>query len=149
MEIKILYEDINGYGGKNGVKVYEQLLTIIKNVDVKFTDDSKSFREEFREDLRSKGFPSEVQLSPDHRITITTMKENIGICLQLGNIARAPYDLLKLSYFYNHDNSFQGIIICPIDPDANKAYFERVISELKDLFKDVIQLPIRVIGIGY
>ncbi len=147
--VKIQYEDINEFGGNNGVIVYEQLLAIIKNINVKFTDDSKNFRKEFSKSLRSNGFPSKVQLSPDHRITITTMKENIGICLQLGNIARAPYDLLKLAYFYNHDNSFQGIIICPIEPDGNRAYYDRVICELKDFFKDIVQLPIRVIGIGY
>jgi len=147
--VKIQYEDINGYGGNNGVKVYEQLLAIINNINVKFTDDSKSFRKEFSKGLRSNGFPSKVQLSPDHRITITTMKENIGICLQLGNIARAPYDLLKLAYFYNHDNSFQGIIICPIEPDGNRAYYDRIVCELKDFFKDIVKLPIRVIGIGY
>ena len=65
MEIKILCEDINGYGGKNGVKVYEQLLSIIKNVNVKFTDDSKSFRKEF--------------LSPDNNISIEANKEKINI----------------------------------------------------------------------
>ena len=148
-EMKIFYQDFNGFGGKYAMQVNDELIAIMKDIEILYTDDSRGFRNEFRSGLRYKGYPSEVRLSPDQRITITTMKENIGICLQLGNIARAPYDLLKLGYFYNLDNTFQGIIICPIDPDGNRAYFKRVISELKDFFKDVIRLPIRVIGIGY
>jgi len=148
-EMNIFYQDFNGFGGKYAMQINDELTAIMKDIEILFTDDSRKFRSEFRNGLISKGYPSEVQLSLDHRITITTMKENVGICLQLGNIARAPYDLLKLGYFYNLDNTFQGIIICPIDSDGNRAYFERVVSELKDFFKDVIRLPIRVIGIGY
>ena len=147
--MRIQIKDFNDFGNKNSLKVSDELIAVINDIDTLFTENSARFRKEFRNSMTLLGYPNKGKLSPESNTYITTIKDNVGVCLQLGNVARAGYDLLKFGYFYNVDNSFQGIFICPNKSVGNRAGFDRVSNELENCYKDVIKLPIRVIGIGY
>lgn len=86
------------------------------------------------------------------RLTISFSKQKVGICFQLGNVARTYADLLKLMQLYKRNVIQVGILVVPHKSEskklgANYAQFERLSSEIKH-FTDIINIPILVIGLS-
>ncbi len=78
-------------------------------------------------------------------------KDRVQIEVQLGNMARWTYDILKFQICYSQDIIDVGILAVPMHSLAkeigeNIAYFERVQRELPHA-KLSISLPILVIGL--
>jgi len=146
--MELLFEDINGFSGEHAEIVFEELSDVLNSMESDFETNSTAFRTEFKEKIILKGFSNAYRINIHHSISITSIKKNVGVCLQLGNIARVFYDLLKISYSYTHNNEFQFIIICPLDPNGNRAYYKRAVSEIKDLYSTYLSVPIRIIGIS-
>ena len=79
------------------------------------------------------------------------MKGKIALCLQTGNMARFYADLLKLQAQFLDGKITSAIYILPTKRAAKKmgenmANFERMVSELKNLFSKVITVPLLVYG---
>ena len=79
------------------------------------------------------------------------MNGRIALCLQTGNMARFYADLLKLQAQFLDEKINAAIYIVPMKDAAkrmgqNMANFERMISELKNLFDRVITVPIIILG---
>ncbi|MFT5723044.1 MAG: hypothetical protein ACI9JN_000149 [Bacteroidia bacterium] len=86
------------------------------------------------------------------RLTINFLKDKIGVCFQIGNVARTYADILKLNYLYHHGIIEVGVIIVPHGLEskmlgANYASFERLKKEII-LFQNEIVLPVVIYGIS-
>ena len=97
------------------------------------------------------GWSDEVNLSPDAKITITSCKQNIGLCVQTGNMARFYADLMKLSLLHTQDRIYSAIYVLPThvladEWGSNIAHFERFCNELP-IFSPTLHVPILVIGL--
>src|ERR1035441_4032426 len=97
------------------------------------------------------GWSDEVKLSPDAKITITSCKEDIGLCVQTGNMARFYADLMKLSLLHTQERVYAAIFVLPtqdlaVDWGSNIANYERLCNELP-IFSPVLNIPILVIGL--
>ena len=62
--------------------------------------------------LKAAGWSSEVKLSADSDMTITSAKDDIGLCLQTGNMSRMYADLMKLQTMYLN-NTIKAAAIKP------------------------------------
>jgi len=85
-------------------------------------------------------------------LTITFLKKKVGICFQIGNVARTYADILKLSQLNKKGIIDVGVIIVPHKNEsklmgANYAQFERLVKELAQ-FKEIVPTPIIVIGLS-
>ncbi len=102
-------------------------------------------RDVFLHGLREAGWSGELVLSPESNITITSVKGDVGLCLQTGNMARMYADLLKLQTLYLNGVITCGALVLPSSPVAAKlgsniANATRLEREL-DIFKKVYNLP--------
>ncbi len=146
--MEIIIQDFNSFDQKdNGVKVFEEIKGGLENIKESPANNSTTFRNQFKNAISIKGYPHNIIISPKHSITITSSRENVGICLPLGYIARAFYDLMKLNYYSTINNGFCGILICPIKPNGNRAYFSRVAAETENMYSNFIKMPLRIVGI--
>ena len=85
-------------------------------------------------------------------LTISFLKDEIGVCFQLGNVARTYADVLKLCLLGEKNKIKAGIIIVPDKLEskilgANYADYQRLANEIK-LFKDILRTPILIIGLS-
>lgn len=69
--------------------------------------------------LRIRGWSDEVRLSADSDMTITSSKEDVGLCLQTGNMSRIYADLVKLQAMYLDGNIKAAAIILPSQEAAS------------------------------
>jgi len=99
--------------------------------------------------LGNLGWSGEFQVEPPSKITIASMKNGVGLCVQTGgNMARMYADILKLQKLYAENNLKAGAFILPTSPAAkllgdNLANADRLASELK-IFRKVIHMPIAI-----
>lgn len=129
-----------------------ELIERLNNIEFQFgKNKATGLREKILEQLSELGWSDQVKVDKDFNITITSMKNKVGLCLQLGNMARFYADLLKLQHLYQRDIISNSIYILPRKKVASKlgsniADFERFTEEL-NLFKNIINIPIAIIGI--
>ncbi len=108
-----------------------------------------SIREHLVRSLGQNGWPDEFQVEPPSKITIASLKDRVGLCMQTGgNMSRMYADLLKLQKLYLEDAISAGGIILPTskasrDLGENIANADRLVAELK-IFRRVIHMPIAV-----
>jgi hypothetical protein len=103
--------------------------------------------------LQMAGWSPEVVIDSASKISITSIKNEIGLCFQTGNICRIYADLLKLQAIYRRKTIRGGVVIVPTKHTAkasgkNLANYERLTGELK-IFADVITLPLVVYGLEW
>lgn len=106
-------------------------------------------REKIVGHLARSGWPGEFQVEPPSRITIASLKNGVGLCVQTGgNMSRMYADLLKLQKLYMENRVKSGALILPTSPAAkllgdNIANADRLEAELA-IFRKVIHMPIAV-----
>lgn len=98
-----------------------------------------------------KGWSDEVTLCADAKISITSRKRDVGLCIQTGNVSRFYADLLKLEYLYKRSLIHSALYLIPDKALAkqwgqNIAHFERFVKEVR-IFSQIIHAPILVFGI--
>ncbi|AXY36811.1 BglII/BstYI family type II restriction endonuclease [Bacillus velezensis] len=101
--------------------------------------------------IQLQGWSGKIKIDKSKGITITSMKDNVGLCLQTGNVGRFYADILKLQTLYLNGKAEAGMLILPTKQAANimgdnLVNYERCVEEL-DLYKKIITMPILVIGI--
>jgi len=101
--------------------------------------------------LRLSGWSPEVEIDPASKISITSVKDKVGLCFQTGNMGRMYADLIKLQTVYLRETIDAGVLIVPTKHAAlklsgNTANFERLTGELQ-IFSRVITIPLFVLGI--
>lgn len=100
--------------------------------------------------IHKKGWSDEYYLDRASKITITSIKEKTGLCIQTGNMARMYADLLKLQALFSRGIITGGVMIlatasCGRSFGGNVASYERAIRELT-IFDKVITMPLLIIG---
>jgi hypothetical protein len=101
--------------------------------------------------FNAKGWADKIRVG-NSRLTISFMKSKVGVCFQLGNVARTYADILKLSQLGKKNIIDIGIIVVPNKLEsktlgANYASYDRLANELRQ-FSDIINVPILVIGLS-
>ena len=109
-------------------------------------------KKDIKKIMKRNGWSNPVRVIKYANITITSMKGNTGLCIQFGNVARFYADILKLQKMFNDQIISNAIYIILIKKTAKKcgsniANYERLTQELK-YFKDIINVPVLVLGIG-
>ena len=110
------------------------------------------FKEYLIPAIQRKGWSDKYYLDRTSKITITSMKDETGLCIQTGNMARMYADILKLQALYSRNIISGGILVvatsaCGRSFGGNVASYERIIREL-DIFDQVITMPLMIIGFG-
>lgn len=123
----------------------ESVLQILRSMesDPNF---SIEFRKEYEGYSIGSGWTSRYRISSSLAVSVTSVRHETAVCLQLGNIARAFYDFIKLQHLYATNQIKQAIFICAITSRGNRAYMDRVISEFS-VYDTIFTVPICMIGI--
>lgn len=113
--------------------------------------DIRSFNRDFLEKLHACGWSDSLPLSAYSKISITSIFDKIGLCIQTGNVARTYADMLKLQALYTDGKINAGILVLPVKECAdafgkNVANFERFLRELSYVFSKVITVPLMIVG---
>ena len=102
-------------------------------------------REQLIASLKTSGWSGEVKLAADSDMTITSVKDDVGLCLQTGNMSRMYADLMKLQTMYLNNHIKAAVIIVPSQEVAkllgsNIAQAKRLERELA-IFKKAYHVP--------
>lgn len=130
----------------------KEIAAAIAAISVKPTKGAaKKVRSLFLESLIGSGWSGEVAVAEGSDMTITSMKNDVGLCLQTGNMARMYADLMKLQTLYLDNSIKVAAIIVPSNPIAkvlgsNIAEAKRLERELK-IFKKAYHVPTVVFGL--
>ena|SRR3990167_8769190 len=134
--------------GDKAVPVHHQrdITTAIASIAVKPAKGAATkLRDAFISSIKNSGWSSEVAVSKHSDMTITSMKDGVGLCLQTGNMARMYADLIKLQTLYLDNSISSAVIVLPSQPCAillgsNIAQANRLEREL-DIFKKAYHVP--------
>ncbi len=101
--------------------------------------------------LHRDGWPDETKLDPKSGMTITGVRDGVGLCFQTGNMGRMYADLLKLQLLFARKKITGSIILVYSNASArelgqNLANFDRLTREL-EIFTEVITVPTLVFGL--
>lgn len=119
---------------------------VIKAVDVKIKKKAATtIVKAVVDGLIMRGWSGEVRVSQESNMTITSMKQDAGLCMQAGNMARMYADLMKLQTLYLDNAIKSAIYILPSKPVAraigsNIVQADRLDRELK-IFKKAYHVP--------
>lgn len=121
--------------------IQKEVAQAIAAVDVKpAKGEAKKLRAMSLANLKISGWPGEIAVAQGSDITITSIKNDIGLCLQTGNMARMYADLIKLQTLYLNNAIKAAVIILPSETVAKKlgsniAQSKRLERELEILKK--------------
>ena len=109
-------------------------------------------RQRVEDILAQAGFSGQVAIDNTSGISITGMRETVGVCFQTGNVARMYADLLKLQVLFVRGTISSAVFLVLLKRTgtvfgSNLASWERLTKEL-NIFEDVITVPMIVVGIG-
>jgi hypothetical protein len=130
------------------------LINETKNVIRRVTGDLSSapnVRKAIESQLFREGWSDRIPIDPNVKISITSMKDDVGLCVQFGNMSRFYADLLKLQHLHVMKRISGAFYILPESAYAkelgsNLANYERFTNELS-IFKTTITIPIMVFGV--
>ena len=109
-------------------------------------------RDAILQTLRNKhGWSDKFKISPDSNISITSHKDDVGLCIQTGNMGRFYADLLKLEFLHNQGRIHAAFYILPDKAlskvwSQNIANYERLKNEVS-IFSQILHTPLYIIGI--
>lgn len=126
--------------------VKDEIAQAIKGVAIKpARGAAPKIRDAILGNLKALGWSGKVPVAKGSDITITAMREDVGLCLQTGNMARMYADLVKLQTLYLDNAIKAAVLIVPSEPIAlllgsNIAQAKRLEREL-DIFKKAYHVP--------
>ena len=129
----------------------DEVIGVLKTVDALRNDGTRALRQKVLDKLQNKGWSDSARIHNASKISVTSMKENIALCLQTGNMSRFYADLLKLETLFRNGSIKGAIYVLPTKTFAtelgsNIANFERLVEEL-GIFYVTLSTPILVLGI--
>jgi hypothetical protein len=135
------------------VPLQKEIILAIASIAIKpAVGAAKKLRDDFLSSLKASGWSSEVSVSRDSAITITSLKNGVGLCLQTGNMSRMYADLIKLQTMYLDNTIKSAAIVLPSSPLANQlgsniAQADRLQREL-EIFKKAYHGPTLIFALG-
>jgi hypothetical protein len=150
---------VNQYNHNKGLEhiqikdgIFKEIKDVLTNNNIKFGNTPpKQIKAKTNERFNQVGWADKVKIGTSN-LTINFLKKKVGICFQIGNVARTYADILKLSQLNKKGIIDVGVMIVPQKNEsklmgANYAQFERLVKELAQ-FKEIIPTPIIVIGLS-
>ena len=113
---------------------------------------ARELRDEIKDVILTDGWSNAVKVAGNTNITITSVRDKTGFCLQTGNMARFYADFLKLQLLYKK-GVIDDAVFCVLSKEtavkmgSNLANFDRVVQELK-LFKEIVTVPMYILGMS-
>ena len=100
--------------------IRNSVIESINDIDcVGASGDTRAFNKNLMNKLYASGWSESVPLSVYSKISITSIFEKIGLCVQTGNIARIYADILKLQTLYTDEKISAGIVVLPVKDCAD------------------------------
>lgn len=153
MKICSLYNHHNGLERtKEKEGLYSEIEFILSESNLIFGVTSpREIKRVIGDRFNNKGWADKVKIG-NSNLTISFLKTSIGICFQIGNVARTYADILKLCQLNKMGVIEVGIIIVPHKIESKKmgtnyAQFDRLENELIQ-FKDIVSIPILLVGLS-
>jgi hypothetical protein len=137
---------------KSNFIIWEDLQKVFTNPGLQLKKGyAHTIKVKVSDSLNSLGWADRVTIEPT-RLTINFIKQKVGICIQLGNVARTYADLLKTQVLFDRKLIKVGVIAVPMRTyskriGSNIAQYERLVEEVK-LFENIITVPLLIIGIS-
>lgn len=143
--------DLGSFGVVSLLAAGDTVEIVLKNWSPSTRMSTRHLREEFSSGISKHGWSKAVKVSPNSQITVTSMRKDIALCLQLGNVGRFYADLLKLQTMFVDRIIRGGILVLPTKHEArrigsNIANTDRGERELA-VFKSTITVPLILFGI--
>lgn len=132
--------------------VQSEIINAIRGVGIKPARGAATkIRDSILTSLKAAGWSGKIPVAKGSDITITSMFEDFGLCLQTGNMARMYADLIKLQTLYLDNVIKAAILIVPSEPVAlllgsNIAQAKRLEREL-EIFKKAYHVPTLVFAL--
>ena len=132
-------------------ELIDEVSDTIKQVGVKIRHGAApEIRKAITNGLIARGWSDRVALSAQSDISITSVKQRVGLCLQLGNMARMYADLLKLQTLFLKDTIVAGVLIlatadCAKVLGSNLANSGRLLNEMA-IYTPVITAPLLIVS---
>jgi hypothetical protein len=126
--------------------IQSQIAQVIQSVSVKpRRGGGTRIRDAIITGFKAFGWSGKFLVAKGSNITITSMHEGVGLCVQTGNVARMYADLIKLQTLYLDNAIRSAAIIVPSKPVArllgsNLAQANRLEREL-EIFKKAYNVP--------
>lgn len=134
----------------NGHESSKAVAEVIDLIEPRFPRETptKNMREVWRERFTQQGWISNY-LIPGSKQSITLWRDEVGLCIQLGNVCRASTDLLKLETLYRLGKIRSAILLVPSKRYAdflgsNYASFTTASRDLLT-FSVAVTVPITII----
>lgn len=130
----------------------KSVLETIQSASIRRPISTQKIRTSILKRLHDDGWSDEIRVAPAHsKMDITSMKSDIGLCFQTGNMSRFYADILKLQTLYADKVIKGSICIVPKRVFAksfgqNIVNFERLVKEIT-IFRKTITVPILIYGI--
>jgi hypothetical protein len=130
-----------------------EITDILNNCDLRIGSNSpREIKASINKQFNKLGWADRVRVHRRSKLTISYLKDKVGVCFQLGNVARTYADILKLALLGKRKVIDVGIIIVPhqVESDilgANYARFDRLSTEMHD-FSEIIELPILILALS-
>lgn len=131
---------------------FREILSALEHSSLDFKKNRPpAIRRELAVRLGALGWADRVHVGRSN-LTISFLKDRIGVCLQLGNVSRTYADILKLLYLKSKSKIDCAIVIVPDshtsrELGANYAGYERLVREFQ-LFEDIIDCPTLLIALS-
>ena len=129
----------------------DELFDLFTRQEIDFeTMDPRDIKRVVAKGFNQKGWADSVCVGKSN-LTISFLKCGVGLCFQLGNVARTYADLLKLQFLFQQGSISLGVVVVPVmhasrQLGSNHASYDRLVTEI-EMFRDIISAPIVVIGI--
>jgi hypothetical protein len=130
-----------------------EVTNIVQDSNLKFgRDNPQRIKSLIADKFNQKGWADRVKVSEKTNLTINFMKSRVGVCFQLGNVARIYADLLKLQALGRSGKIDVGVIIVADGHEskllgANYASYDRLKKEMQ-VFSEIINIPILIISLS-
>ncbi|WP_127589973.1 BglII/BstYI family type II restriction endonuclease [Paenibacillus lautus] len=112
---------------------------------------TKDIHQHFRDELTNAGWSGPAKVSIDSNLSVFSLKADLAFQVQLGNISRCAYDLLKIQYLYQSGKINAAALVLPTNEASKKigtssANASRIWNEVQ-IFNRVITVPILILAI--
>jgi hypothetical protein len=131
--------------------IFDPLMIVLAGVSFRPADKPTDIRQTIVDTLQNLGWTDRIHVTSGSKISITGMYKSIGLCVQMGNVARFYADLLKLQLLFNRGRITATIYIA-LTKDAaavhkaNLVQTDRLLAELNE-YRSIITVPIAIIGV--
>lgn len=111
-------------------------------------------KEEIEIELESHGWARRLRIDVDFQAHVNAFHTSgVALQVQMGNVARAFYDLMKLQRLHEIQKAEVGVLVVPMKAAAikigsNLACFERLSEEHEMMFRDQISIPLAIFGVS-